>query len=62
MCFNDLKREGLLRTLWEKEKMLVTSIFSLPPPHNVFYLLQKNPRTGTLSNLSSEVALIVNNS
>ena len=32
--FNDFNR-GLLKTLWEKEKMLVTSNFSFS--HNVFY-------------------------
>ena len=33
---NDLKERGLLKTFWEKEKMLVTSIFSIS--QNVFYL------------------------
>ena len=36
--FNDLETRSLLKTLWKKEKMLVTSIFSFP--HNVFYLSQ----------------------
>ena len=34
--FNDPEELSLLETLWEKEKMLVTSIVSLF--HNVFYL------------------------
>ena len=33
--FNDPQTESLLKTLWEKEKMLVTSIFSFSL--NVFY-------------------------
>ena len=33
--FNDPKERSLLKTLWEKENMLVTSIFSFS--HNVFY-------------------------
>ena len=41
--FNDLEKkkekESLLKTLWEKEKMLVTSISSLS--HNVFYPSQE---------------------
>ena len=28
LTFNDPQQRGLLKTLWEKEKMLVTSIFS----------------------------------
>ena len=32
--FNDLETRSLLKTLWEKEKMLVTSIFCCS--HNVF--------------------------
>ena len=32
--FNDPEKEGFLKTLWEKDKMLVTSIFSFS--HNVF--------------------------
>ena len=35
--FNDPKVERLWKTLWEKEKMLVTSSFS----HNVFYSIKK---------------------
>ena len=35
-----LKKRPLLKTLWEKEKMLVTSIFSFS--HNVFYPFQTN--------------------
>ena len=34
--FNTSKDEGLLKILWETEKMLVTSIFSFS--HNVLYL------------------------
>ena len=35
-CFNSLPQEkSFLKTLWEKEKMLVTSIFSFS--HSVFY-------------------------
>ena len=37
--FNDPEKEAFLKTLWEKEKMLVTSIFSFS--HNVFYPSQK---------------------
>ena len=33
-----LRQSALLKTLWEKEKMLVTSIFSFS--HNVFYSSQ----------------------
>ena len=33
--FNDFETGRLLKTLWEKEKMMVTSIFSFS--HNVFY-------------------------
>ena len=33
--FNNLEKEALMKTLWEKEKILVTSIFSFS--HNVFY-------------------------
>ena len=33
--FNDPQERYLLKTWWEKEKMLVTSIFSFS--HNVFY-------------------------
>ena len=33
--FNDPHTGSLLKTLWEKEKMLVTSIFSFS--HNVFH-------------------------
>ena len=36
--FNDLEKQNLLKTLWEKEKMLVTSFFSFS--HNVFYPFQ----------------------
>ena len=32
--FNNPEKEALIKTLWEKEKMLVTSIFSFS--HNVF--------------------------
>ena len=32
---NDLEKEAFMKTLWEKEKMLVTSIFSFS--QNVFY-------------------------
>ena len=32
--FNDPEKESLFKTLWEKEKMLVTSIFYFS--HNVF--------------------------
>ena len=40
LTFNDPeKRSLLLKTLWEREKMLVTSIFSLSG--NVFYPFQK---------------------
>ena len=38
--FNDPLEGSLLKTLWEKEKMLVTSIFSFS--HNVFYPFQNN--------------------
>ena len=34
--FNDPERDWLLETLWEKDKVLVTSIFSFS--HNVFKL------------------------
>ena len=34
-AFNNLQERMLLETLWEKEKMLVSSIFSFS--HNVFY-------------------------
>ena len=34
-AFKDPKKRKLLKTLWEKEKMLVTSIFSFS--HNVFH-------------------------
>ena len=37
--FNNAKEKNLLKTLWEKEKMLVTSIFSFS--RNVFYPSQK---------------------
>ena len=37
--FNDPEKKSLLKTLWEKEKMLVTSIFSFSC--NVFYLFQQ---------------------
>ena len=33
--FNDPEKEVFLKTLWEKEKMLVTSIFSFC--RNIFY-------------------------
>ena len=36
--FNTCENRKLLKTLWEKEKMLVTSIFSIS--HNVFYSSQ----------------------
>ena len=36
--FNDPKDKKFLTTSWEKEKMLVTSIFSFS--HNIFYLFQ----------------------
>ena len=39
MTFNDPHVRSLLKTLWEKEKMLVTSIFSFS--HNVFYPSKK---------------------
>ena len=36
------KEKGILKTLWEKEKMLVTSIFSFS--HSVFYpIREKSP-------------------
>ena len=35
LIFNDLEIKSLLKTLWEKEKMLVNSIISFS--HNVFY-------------------------
>ena len=37
LTFNNLEKE-VLKTLWEKEKMLVTSIFSFS--HSVFYPYQ----------------------
>ena len=37
--FNDPEKEVFLETLWEKEKMLVTSILSFSD--NVFYSFQK---------------------
>ena len=37
--FNDPDKRSLLKTLWEKEKMLVTSIFSFS--HNDFYPSKK---------------------
>ena len=37
--FNEPQKIDLLKTLWEKEKMLVTSIFSFS--HNVFLQSQK---------------------
>ena len=30
LIFNDPKEEGLLKTLWEKKKIVVTSIFFFP--------------------------------
>ena len=36
--FNDPRESSLLKILWEKEKMLVTSIFCFS--HNVFYSFQ----------------------
>ena len=37
--YNDIEKKSLLKTLWEKEKMLVSSIFSFS--HNVFLAVQK---------------------
>ena len=38
--FNNLEKNRLMKTLWDKEKMLVTSIFSFPhisyPSQNIF--------------------------
>ena len=42
---------SLLKTLWEKEKMLVTSIFSFP--HSVFYSMKKKIIILATFNLSS---------
>ena len=39
MATSDPEEKSLLKTLWEKEKMLVTSIFSFP--HNVFYHIKE---------------------
>ena len=36
LTFNDPQERRLLKTLWDKEKMLVTSIFSFS--HNIFYI------------------------
>ena len=41
------EEKSLLKTLWKKEKMLVTSIFSFP--HNVFYPI--NDKFYVLSNI-----------
>ena len=41
--FNDPEKRRLLKTLWENEKMLVTSIFSFS--RNVFYQSKISPLT-----------------
>ena len=40
MTFDALEEKGLLKTSWEKKKMLVTSIFFFS--HNVFYPMKDN--------------------
>ena len=39
LTFNDSEEEGFWKTLWEKEKMLVTSIFSFS--NSVFYSIKE---------------------
>ena len=45
--FRRTRKKSLLKTMWEKKKMLVTSIFFFS--HNVFYLMKHNFRI--LSNI-----------
>ena len=40
MTFDAFEEKALLKTLWEKEKMLLTSFFSFS--HNVFYPVKDN--------------------
>ena len=51
LTFKDPWKEVFLKTLWEKEKMLVTSIFSFS--HNVFYPSKTNFNFSATFNLSS---------
>ena len=51
MCLTDYGKEAFLKTLLEKEKMLVTSIFSFS--HNVFYHSPTKFQFSVTFNLSS---------
>ena len=54
-CFNNSEDEAFRKTLWEKEKMLATSIF--PFSHNLFLSYEKtNPNFWVTIILLSENA------